>query len=72
MTRPYLQVYLTMIRENRISYATFYALLTDADLTRPETTADAEQQAIAMEQERQAPPTPPTPPPQPGENEDDQ
>ena len=53
----------------KISYETFYALLTDADLTRPETTADAEQQAIAMEQERQAPqPTPP----QPGENEDDQ
>ena len=63
-----LQVYLTMIRENRISYETFYALLTDADLTRPETTADAEQQAIAMEQERQAPL--PTLPPQPGENED--
>ena len=65
-----LQVYLTMIRENRISYATFYSLLTDADLTRPETTADAEQQAIAMEQERQAPPPPI--PPQPGENEEDQ
>ena len=64
-----LQVYLTLIRENRISYETFYALLTDADLTRPETTADAEQQAIAMEQERQAPQ--PTPPPQPGENEDE-
>ena len=65
-----LQVYLTMIRENRISYETFYALLTDADITRPETTADAEQQAIAMEQARQAPPTPPIPP-QPGENEDE-
>ena len=66
-----LQVYLAMIRENRISYETFYALLTDADLTRPKTTADAEQQAIAMEQERQAPPAPPALPPQPGENEDD-
>ena len=30
-----LQVYLTMIRENRISYETFYALLTDADLDAP-------------------------------------